>query len=97
MRFRKKPVVIEAVKVPHHEYADNPMVWAETPDWLHEAFDSDVLEPYFGGEDYWYYKVKTLEGVMLAGPDDMLIKGLKGELYPCKADIFNQSYEKEEQ
>jgi hypothetical protein len=37
--------------------------------------------------------IHTLEGIMAAGPDDMLIRGVKGELYPCKADIFAATYD----
>ena len=40
-----------------------------------------------------YCEIKTLEGVHRCNGGDYVIKGIKGELYPCKADIFNQTYE----
>ena len=39
-------------------------------------------------------RIHTLEGVMIASLDDWIIKGIKDELYPCKSDIFEQTYEK---
>ena len=46
----------------------------------------------------WYYNndyiaIPTLEGMMVARPGDWIIRGVKGELYPCKADIFEATYE----
>lgn len=41
-----------------------------------------------------YFKIKTLEGWMLASPGDYIIKGLRGEFYPCKPDVFNMKYRK---
>jgi hypothetical protein len=93
VKYRKKPVVIEAVKVPNHEYADDPSVWPEAPHWLQQAWESGDIKPVFRGEDYWYYAIQTLEGEMLAGPDDMLIQGVQGEVYPCKPDIFLATYD----
>lgn len=43
-----------------------------------------------------YFKIKTLEGWMLASPGDYIIKGLLGEFYPCKPDVFNMKYRKVE-
>lgn len=94
-KFRKKPVVIEAVQYGMAEYADNPAVFSETPDWLQEAIDSEVITFKFLGEDYWYAAIKTLEGYMLASPNDWIIRGVEGELYPCKPDIFAKTYDKE--
>ncbi len=45
---------------------------------------------------YWsgsYYTIKTLEGDMRADMDDWIIRGVMGELYPCKPDIFAATYE----
>jgi hypothetical protein len=53
------------------------------PDWLHEA----VQHP---GS---VVKIQTLEGIMLADEGDWIIKGIKGEVYPCKPDIFDATYE----
>lgn len=93
MKFRKKPIVIEAVKVPYREYADLPLVFNEVPNWLQEAVSDGILRPEFRSEDYWYYIIKTIEGEMSGGPDDWIIRGVKGELYFCKPDIFEATYE----
>jgi hypothetical protein len=42
---------------------------------------------------YWTISIVTLEGVMVCGVGDWIIKGIKGEFYPCKADIFALTYE----
>jgi len=79
MKYRKKPVVIEAVE------------WNSTDarrDEISALAGFDVLhEP--GGN----LLIPTLEGVMSASPGDMIIKGVKGEVYPCKPDIFAQTYD----
>lgn len=81
--FRKKPVVIEAVQWT----GDN---FHEVGTWCPEAFGpisrmnaSDEL----GSCNR--VKIHTLEGDMFADPGDWLIKGIKGEFYPCKPDIFD--------
>lgn len=95
-RFRKKPVVIEAVKVPMREFADAPMVFEELPGWLSTAIEHGNIRAEFRSEDYWYFLVDTLEGEsMTASPGDYIIRGVKGELYPCKPDIFAATYEPE--
>lgn len=78
MKFRKKPVVIEAVRYNGFNAADI-MVWAKVPE-ITESFNG-VLE------------IKTLEGTMTANEGDWIIKGVKGEFYPCKPDIFEATYE----
>lgn len=84
MKFRKKPVVIEAVQwepqKPPHTF----------PEWFWHEF---TMHPErFNGKtgDLTIY---TLEGQMVAHPGDWIIKGVKGELYPCKPDIFEATYE----
>jgi hypothetical protein len=78
-KFRKKPVVIEAVQWT----GDNLMeVFALTnAQELGEDFISDDLT------------IPTLEGEMTARKGDYIIKGIKGEIYPCKPDIFEATYE----
>lgn len=91
MKFRKKPVVIEAIRA--REAADYARLhWAWLPVWLSEAYED-------GGVVFEHDSVtiKTLEGVMTSGPDDWIICGVKGELYPCKPDIFQATYEKVEE
>lgn len=94
-KFRKKPVVIDAVQFGYNEWADKWMKWRieEIPAWLHEAFDNGTVIFEFGDEDYWYFVVDTIEGKMRGGPDDWLIRGIEGELYPCKHSIFDATYE----
>ena len=79
MKVRKRPVVVDAVQFQLREYADNPLVFDEFPDWLKEAIE---------------IKIKTLEGDMLVGPGGWIIRGINGEIYPCKHGIFVKTYEK---
>jgi hypothetical protein len=84
MKFREKPVVIEAHRVAFDGSTREPL-------WLVEAIDSGVV--WFQGGDEAYYTIKTLEGEMRASRGDWIIRGVKGELYPCKPDIFDATYE----
>ena len=43
--------------------------------------------------DHFNVRIRTLEGTLFASPSDWIIKGVKGEFYPCKPDIFEQTYE----
>jgi hypothetical protein len=83
MRYRKKPVVIEAVQVTLDDMA--------RPQWLTEAIESGRV--YWQGGDDPYYTIETLEGRMRANLLDYIIRGVKGELYLCKPDIFAATYE----
>lgn len=78
MRYRKKPLEIEA-----RRYGEEA-----TPEWGHVAFESGVLRLTPDGEA----KVRTLEGSMTARKGDCIVKGIKGELYPVKPDIFEAAY-----
>ena len=75
-KFRKKPVVIEAML-----YGNSPF---EVAEWC-------------GGEYHWiptpHISIETLEGRMEAKPGDYIIKGVQGEFYPCKPDIFEATYD----
>lgn len=100
MRFRKRPVEVEAVQYGNNEYADGGYEFVgegPVPQWLRDAVENGTLSARFAGEDYWYLDVRTLEGVMTAAPGDWIIRGVKGELYPCKPDIFAATYERVEQ
>ena len=98
MRFRKKPVVIEAwqwptQEIPTVETEDHPLT--DAPDWIQDALKTPVVEP---GSIYFYsmsrcWAVKTLEGHHVIDPGDWIIRGVKGELYPCKPDIFQMTYD----
>ena len=81
MKFRKKPVVIEA-----WQNTDNPR---SIPLWLDDAWRNANVRFVGGGA----IDIHTLEGVMRAELGDWIIRGVKGELYPCKPDIFEATYE----
>lgn len=95
--YRKKPVVIEAFQMTRERANDN----TDWPQWLHEAWN---LPPYLPGAVFRAWRhlpnvrdelaVQTLEGTHLVSHDDWVIRGVKGELYCCKPDIFDLTYEK---
>ena len=103
-KFRKNSVVIEAVQVTAADFNGNAKSWAEAwdgspfseaPDWIARAIVDGEITPHSrGGSDYAQWDIVTLKGVMTAQPGDWIIKGVKGELYPCKPDIFASTYEK---
>ena len=89
-KYRKKPVVIDAVL--YRGYNGNGLVFDEAPEWFTDAIcDYTVV---FDDSDE-QLKIKTLEGTMIAAPGDYIIRGVKGEIYPCKPEIFEMSYEEE--
>lgn len=77
MKYRKKPVVIEAVQ------------WSGS-NWHQVLEFADRDNIYTTGSDVF---VRTLEGDLRASPEDWIIKGIWGEFYPCKPDIFEATYE----
>jgi len=94
-KFRKKPVVIDAFQLTHIRTID----CRDWPAWLTEAWEKDDDEV---GSLAWRpqpvtrslaQSIKTLEGDMVISPNDWIIKGVQGELYPCKPDIFDATYE----
>lgn len=89
MRYRKKPVVIEATQY-HGNSSDVGRInhWMETGELHANGINTN---------DYRSMVIPTLEGDMTAQPGDWIIKGVKGEFYPCKPDIFEATYEREEQ
>ena len=87
MRFRKKPVVIDAFQLTEDVYRD-PAKW---PKWTSENFADPLPRQPHMHEGVVY--VRTMEGNMRADVNDWIIKGVKGELYPCKPDIFQQTYD----
>jgi hypothetical protein len=96
-KFRKKPVVIEAVQLTWD-------TWSEMCEFIGDRF---VLDGFMGcyvdgaGKatdavtETMGLKIPTLEGEMLGVQNDWIIKGVKGEFYPCKPDIFAATYERE--
>jgi hypothetical protein len=83
MQYRKKPVVIEAWQF---------STLTVRPDWLTDAVNRGDV--YYQGGAEPYLTIETPEGVMRAHVNDWIIRGIQGELYPCKPDIFEASYEK---
>ncbi|WP_299032375.1 hypothetical protein [uncultured Anaerococcus sp.] len=80
MKYRKKPIVIEAIQYQKKH--------------IFRALDfCNVMK--YNPDDNEYY-IQTLEGNMLLTEGDYIIKGVNGEFYPCKPDIFNKTYEVEE-
>lgn len=103
-KFRKKPVVIEAVQVRQVHLSSEDasvgvLVYDGSPfscrcDWINDAIHNGILRAMASSPaDFVKWSVRTLEGVMVASPDDWIIKGVNGELYPCKPDIFEKTYE----
>jgi len=80
MKYRKKPVNIDAFQY----FGDN------YPEWFRWLDGWCECENVFGHK---FIEIDTLEGLMKAYYGDYIIRGVKGELYPCKADIFEMTYE----
>lgn len=101
-KYRKKPVVIEAFQMTLEARWDN----VDWPNWLNKAWNlgnseegavfpkevySSVLYP--SPKSSNQLSIYTLEGKMTVAVDDWIIQGISGELYPCKPNIFEESYE----
>ena len=88
-RFRKKPVVIEAMQWDGSIEGVRPIQrWANDSAGTASTIVLDttgVMAPYLA--------VRTLEGEMRCGPGDWIIRGVQGEFYPCNPDIFDATYE----
>lgn len=88
-KFRKKPVVIEAFCLDG----------GAMPDWFLDARSAGTVRTYAEGtgnpfhDPLTHAEIDTLEGVMTAKRVDWIIRGIKGEMYPCKPDIFAATYE----
>lgn len=80
-KFRKKPVVIEAYRYDqrHENYR---------PDWFQDAVSANTITTFPDRVD-----IHTLEGTMRGDLGDWIIRGVNGEIYPCKPDIFAKTYE----
>lgn len=77
-KYRKKPVVVEAMQYNGFNTGK-----------IHDFCGNKILEPV--GKNY--IEIKTLEGIMKASKGDYIIRGVNGEFYPCKPDIFEKTYE----
>jgi len=95
-KFRKRPVEIQAFQMTQERRRNN----RDWPYWLSAAWNKDhdevgavfpVNYPMPDGTDQ--LNIVTLEGLMLVGWGDYIIRGVNGELYPCKPDIFEKTYD----
>ncbi|WP_208450231.1 hypothetical protein [Burkholderia anthina] len=96
-QYRKKPVVIEAFELPIAPYDGSTNEIHEENVWSFIAWAKKVGFTNWTSEGDGYIAIDTLEGKMTASPGDWIIKGVKGEFYPCKPDIFAVTYEAAEQ
>lgn len=87
-KFRKKPVVIEAI-----QYTGEKVAVGDVPRWFFDALVDRTVRPSPDDDPIPYLIIKTLEGDHRADIGDWIIQGVKGELYPCKPDIFAMTYE----
>lgn len=92
MKFRKKPVIIDAFLVCELIECFKHNI-KELPECVKEAYENTTINTITDND----FKVKTLEGEYVATKEDYLIRGVQGELYPCKIDIFNKTYERVEE
>jgi hypothetical protein len=90
MKVRKKPVEVEAWTVRQLLRIVLFGKWTDLPEQVARRYE--IGEVFFRGEDRGI-EIKALEGLMTAAIDDWIICGIKGELYPCKPDIFAATYE----
>lgn len=86
-RYRKKPVVVEAIQITKSNIID-------VVNWC----SGDMVKTLFfdGRKDIHSIEIQTLEGTIRAETGDWIIKGVRGEFYPCKPDIFAETYEPED-
>ena len=93
MRFRKRPVVIEAYQITECDYDGFILFghFCNPPWWLEDA----VTERRVYIKGHMIY-IETLEGEMRVSINDYVVRGVDGELYPCKASIFEKTYERVE-
>ncbi len=82
MKYRRRMNVVEA-----WQYTGE---YAEMPQWLMDALDAQGEKILCQGDTFI---ISTLEGEMIAQQGDWIIRGIRGELYPCKPDIFEATYE----
>lgn len=90
-KFRKKPVIIEAIQWNGRNESD---IWTFIGKFLHVNRPPHSFEQDNDIQDHMVtITIPTLEGDMTANRGDWIVKGVKGELYPVKPDIFELTYE----
>lgn len=91
MKYRKKPVVVEAI-----QFNDTAKNLEEIKNFVGSQLKYDILDTAWQagvGRPHILMDIKTLEGDMHVSVGDYIIKGVNGEFYPCKPDIFEKTYE----
>lgn len=83
MKYKKKPVIIEAI-----QFEDTAERICELSEFM------GVVHVNYEDKNNPYIPIETLEGTMRATVGDYIIRGVNGEFYPCKPDIFEKTYEK---
>lgn len=99
-RFRKKPVVIEAVQLRWDTWSEmcehagvGKLVDGQPSGCELDERGEPLPDGQHDGHERIGLLIPTLEGLMIARDGDWIIRGVKGELYPCKPDIFEATYE----
>ena len=93
-KYRKKPVIVDAVQLSWKTWSElcdflEGIISSENPGRYSEDFSATCDEE----PPYMEITIPTLEGDYIAKHGDYIIKGIKGEFYPCKPDIFEETYE----
>lgn len=89
-KFRKRPVVVDAVQWTGKNVEE---IRTFTNNKVHVRIEVEKNEPVVTN----YLTIPTMEGEMIASIGDCIVKGVEGEFYPCKPDIFVKTYEKVEE
>lgn len=87
MKYRKKPVIIEAKQFTTNNELGN-VTMNNICNWINQETENPIAR--HDGADIY---IQTLEGEMKASVGDFIIQGVNGEFYPCKPDIFEKTYE----
>jgi hypothetical protein len=87
--YIKKPIPIEA-----YRFRKNYDSLLEEPEWIIEAIKDHKVWFYKEDDKPVKMRIQTLEGIMTANLGDYIIQGVRGELYACKPDIFEETYDK---
>lgn len=90
-QYRKKPVVIEAIQFNGNDNKQEVEKFVGQE--LKAELESETAYVAGQGKPLFSLIIPTLEGDMKAMPNDFIIKGIKGEFYPCKPEIFEATYE----
>lgn len=93
MKYRKKPVVVDAIQWTGYNLSE---ITQFVGDKLKYTICDTAWKAGKGAPVIMNMRIETLEGEHIVTKGDYIIKGVKGEFYPCKPDIFEQTYEKEE-